>query len=1797
MTALETPAQPVIPTPAVSSPALPASLTAALALIDRRRRLVLGLRGLCETVALACAGLVVLALTDALLRPDSGMRESLGWSWWLVCGGVGVWRALLPALRAGSLLASAHLAERALGMRDEIVSTAVQFVQRPPDHVSSWMVARTVVIAAQRLGDAPLQRIVPAGPLWRSVRWASAGVLVLALGALLPGGGALLVRAAWPASGLARPSQTTLQVSPGDGRVALGDAVSITSSAVGPAADGPCWLQLRWDDGALQALPMPGTGGTYAVTLEAVTRGFTYHVSCGDAESRRYRMGLNIPPRVERVALHIVPPAYTHLPERDCSGGDARVISGSRVTMIGDLGGEAVSSATVQTDAGEHAARLSATDHGQQLRAEFQPVHDLSWHWHLVGTNGAVSTASQVWLITVVPDAPPVVAISAPQVAAGLVAAQDAVDLHIHAADDLGLAGLMLQIACQGTVVRRPVSGAAGPGAVALDTRVALNDLPLRAGDSLTITMVATDSGGQSTTSSPLTWTVVTPEQAQNAQLATRLRATLASLAAAADALQDQSRAWSALARSADGDDPQERRGELVKIRDQAMTVAAQLAAACQALAAPPVPGDDLAPRLAQQLSAWAAAQGEQAAALSDGAMRDRGQLAVGLAVSVLAGQDLEGFRHAVGVILAGTQGVVLQAQLEATLLQLQKPPPGAEPWQETAWSSGLLGQFHAGTALAGPILFQEVGLPAIDNRQVPGIGAVEYSARWQGEILLPAAGAWDVQATVDDGVRLVIDGTSLLPDAAWGLHPPTTFSATLTATAGWHPLVIDYLQDQGMAQLIVSCVAHGQAASPLTLDRLRCHGLPLVAPVAGAPAAGDPSEDLIQAHAQLCAVPEALDALGDLAGSDAVGALGAASVPLVAGLTTALVAPGAPAALQPPIELTAAQLLVPGQQLLAQVVAANAALGAGTAEMISHLPPLNGLADVMEGFARLHALVGQLASMPATLIDADRLQAAWQTQAAALSWVEQLQRAIPRSRRALLTQAQEPGMDAGTCRLLCGASRHLGSVTRQLGELAPLLDDYQDPHADRAQIGVRLAELEQDLAVAQRLALSAEPARLGPLSAQALALLELIVADPSAPAGTAAAAPGAASAQLVQVLARLPPVPALVALRRQLQQGGRCDDATAARSALMAYGPAQATADATALPLISDGLRAAAGRFALASAQEVANGGASAALDDARLEAWEAAVALAAESSLLRPSAPRVALRAQRLTHDLTRFSRFGHLSAQLDELAKRSAHLLAADATQDGAEPLSPLADALTQWAEMLSQAAQHPARRAQLRSALAAQLGAPLDGRSRSLLAGAQRDLQNARQDMEAARRAFATAQRTIGQHSEQIGQQLHQGAPQVAVGAQPAVAAATSALAATGPWANALASAAAQENVLQLAGSATAEAARLDHEAVAPLATAFAQVQDRASSQVLASSGQAVMELGQQERQAATLLDQAESQRLRARSRLADVLAGILPTSAAPPAPAAGLAALGAARSAATASMAAAAASAALWQAVGDVPAGSDTAPAVAAAQLSQVQAVAATATTTTALAAAVPLLAAPSPPGSAPAAPNGLLAAGLGQVAGDAEGAGLRMAQAASPWSAADEANARRGAQHAGEVGEIAEAAMLQSAASLAGPGGSDGAGAPAGGADVAADQTAVQQATRTALALIASDDAPAAAYTHAAAALAHAAQVTALAEALPATPAAGSSLPGASGADGSGAGGRPSGAALETSQPPVALSAMPPLAQGGLSLRDPSWTHLAQDPEQHARSAGMEHFDAEDQQAIRAYLRRLGDQR
>jgi glucose/arabinose dehydrogenase/endonuclease YncB( thermonuclease family) len=72
------------------------------------------------------------------------------------------------------------------------------------------------------------------------------------------------------------------------------------------------------------------------------------------------------------------------------------------------------------------------------------------------------------------------------------------------------------------------------------------------------------------------------------------------------------------------------------------------------------------------------------------------------------------------------------------------------------------------------------------------GVGPDDFSVRWTGRFGF-AAGDHTFVATADDGVRLWLDGASLID--AWRDQPPTEYRATRSVTAGEHEVKVEYYE------------------------------------------------------------------------------------------------------------------------------------------------------------------------------------------------------------------------------------------------------------------------------------------------------------------------------------------------------------------------------------------------------------------------------------------------------------------------------------------------------------------------------------------------------------------------------------------------------------------------------------------------------------------------------------------------------------------------------------------------------------------------------------------------------------------------------------------------------------------------------------------------------------------------------------------------------------------------------------------------------------------------------------------
>lgn len=81
----------------------------------------------------------------------------------------------------------------------------------------------------------------------------------------------------------------------------------------------------------------------------------------------------------------------------------------------------------------------------------------------------------------------------------------------------------------------------------------------------------------------------------------------------------------------------------------------------------------------------------------------------------------------------------------------------------------------------------------------IPGDG---FSARWARSVQLES-GTYRFTATSDDGIRLLVDGRTVIDQ--WSDHPPTKFTGYLRLTAGEHEVIVEYYESRGRAMVQVS--------------------------------------------------------------------------------------------------------------------------------------------------------------------------------------------------------------------------------------------------------------------------------------------------------------------------------------------------------------------------------------------------------------------------------------------------------------------------------------------------------------------------------------------------------------------------------------------------------------------------------------------------------------------------------------------------------------------------------------------------------------------------------------------------------------------------------------------------------------------------------------------------------------------------------------------------------------------------------------------------------------------------------
>jgi len=817
---------------------LPPIIPARLRQFERGRRLMRLLRGVAEVLLVFCGGLLVLAFVEWVFKPQFTARRWLSAVNYCTTAAAIVYRLMLPLLRRYSLRAIATDFERTAGGHyHERVLSAVEMAEIAPESqpgVSSWMMQRTISLAAEEIGIANVAVLVDRTPAINAWKATLVGIVAFALACLLPGFIPRLWLALNPYAPTAPLFHLQLAVSPGDCHVKQGAALEIKAS--GPNLPDDVKTSIRWDDGFHETVPMSRLStNEFSLQLSSVSQGFRYSVQAADAESVLFSVKVDTPPRVAHLQVLIQYPAYTGWTNRVVEGGSAEFPIGSRLRLLLETAEEKVSEAEWLPDLSE-SKRFQPE--GRRYVLELLPTNTLTYQIKLTGANKLQSLSSQKWTLQPVPDAAPSARLTAIGTEPGMVQRDEILPLQANASDDIGLK--RVDLVAFSKDAEADVKPLYSPGQsiplreFGASFNYNLANLSLVTGDEVQLQLVATDLRDQTTRSEPLSFTIGAPDKALEAQLALRLKQLVSALGAQLDDLQQTRASWLSIARNYRDEDPNAQAPALAVLKSRLNEFGRELAGIGDRLVSESETNACAEARfmyrLGTTISTWGGQQRDVLVLNCAAVEHARGTnlyeaFNLGRDLFSRASLDLEQYKKVLAVLEDFFEADVLATRCENAQGRYKRGLPVLRGDNIIAplgkSGSGLMATFFQGVTLSGRVLEQKVDNPRFAN-YAPGGLRENWSARYEGELNIAEEGEWTLACVADDGVRLTVEGKSLLPANSWSLHPATQFTGDLKLSAGWHATTIEFFQGSSESKLQFLAGKKGLPLQEVPLQSLR---------------------------------------------------------------------------------------------------------------------------------------------------------------------------------------------------------------------------------------------------------------------------------------------------------------------------------------------------------------------------------------------------------------------------------------------------------------------------------------------------------------------------------------------------------------------------------------------------------------------------------------------------------------------------------------------------------------------------------------------------------------------------------------------------------------------------------------------------------------------------------------------------------------------------------------------------------------------------------------------------------------
>ncbi len=324
------------------------------------------------------------------------------------------------------------------------LANALQLFERqetPHSRYSIQLIAAALEGMAQRLKQESFTSLIDRTPIFRSLRIAGAGLVLL----VVTGGGVVPVthnavnRLMHFRTEFSPKPLLVFTITPGDTSVVKGSDMSIRGSVSDAGISHVLFHQHQYD--REKRTRVDAEDGRFTVQLSALQDTLEYFFSSGSETSPHFRIDVFGRPMVNRLQLHIFPPDYSRVPPFELKEniGDVSALKGSRIAIKGETN-KPLNHAKVVFESG---SETSLTTSEASFQGAFTLQGDDIYNIRLKDRHDTENAHPIDYHLQVIPDQKPIVKITRPGRDVDL--GEDMqIALQIKASDDYGISRLEL---------------------------------------------------------------------------------------------------------------------------------------------------------------------------------------------------------------------------------------------------------------------------------------------------------------------------------------------------------------------------------------------------------------------------------------------------------------------------------------------------------------------------------------------------------------------------------------------------------------------------------------------------------------------------------------------------------------------------------------------------------------------------------------------------------------------------------------------------------------------------------------------------------------------------------------------------------------------------------------------------------------------------------------------------------------------------------------------------------------------------------------------------------------------------------------------------------------------------------------------------------------------------------------------------------------------------------------------------------------------------------------------------------